>query len=62
MLRSVPLSVAFPLINVVHVLVPLGAKFFLHENISSKRWAGIGLIVCGVLLIIKPLVKAEQKL
>src|SRR6185437_14970405 len=27
-LRYVPLSIAFPLINVVHVLVPTGAHFF----------------------------------
>src|SRR5512146_399972 len=40
-LRFVPLSVAFPLINVVHVLVPLGAVLFLHEHVSSRRWFGI---------------------
>jgi len=61
-LRSVPLSVAFPLINVVHVLVPLGSVVFLGEHVSIRRWMGIGLIVCGVLLIVKPLVKAEEKL
>jgi undecaprenyl phosphate-alpha-L-ara4N flippase subunit ArnE len=61
-LRSVPLSVAFPLINVVHVLVPLGSMIFLHEHVSDRRWMGIGLIVCGVLLIVRPLVKAEEKL
>ena len=61
-LRSVPLSVAFPLINVVHVLVPLGAAVFLHEHVSAKRWLGISLIVLGVLAIIKPLVRAGQEL
>lgn len=61
-LRSVPLSVAFPLINVVHVFVPLGARLFLHEYVSIKRWAGISLIIIGALAIIKPLVQAEKKL
>ena len=41
-LRTVPLSIAFPLINVVHVLVPTGAHLFLHEVIPirlvARRW------------------------
>ena len=61
-LRSVPLSIAFPLINIVPALVPLGAWAFLGEYVSPKRWLGIGLIMCGVLAIIRPLVKAEEKL
>ena len=61
-LRSVPLSVAFPLVNVVHVFVPVGASIFLHEHVSDKRWLGISLIVLGVFAIIKPLIKAEEKL
>ena len=61
-LRTVPLSVAFPLINIVHALVPLGAWAFLGEVISRQRWLGIGLIMCGVLAIVRPLVKAEEKL
>lgn len=61
-LRSVPLSVAFPLINVVHVFVPLGAAVFLHEHVCAKRWLGISLIILGVFAIIKPLIKAEEKL
>jgi drug/metabolite transporter (DMT)-like permease len=61
-LRFVPISIAFPLINVVHVLVPLGSWLFLHEQISFQRWFGIGLIICGILLLIKPLIKAEERL
>ena len=61
-LRTVPLSIAFPLVNVVHVFVPLGASVFLHEHVSIKRWLGICLIILGVMAIVKPLVKAEEKL
>jgi len=61
-LRSVPLSVAFPLINVVHVFVPVGASIFLHERVMPKRWLGISLIILGVFAIIKPLIKAEERL
>ena len=61
-LRTVPLSIAFPLINVVHVLVPLGAAIFLHEHVSFARWMGITLIILGVLAIMKPVTHAEEKL
>jgi undecaprenyl phosphate-alpha-L-ara4N flippase subunit ArnE len=61
-LRFVSLSVAFPLINAVHIFVPVGSWIFLHEQISVRRWLGIGLIVCGILALIKPLMRAEEKL
>jgi multidrug transporter EmrE-like cation transporter len=61
-LRTIPLSIAFPLINVVHVFVPIGASIFLHEQVSLKRWLGISLIILGVLAIMKPVAKAEEKL
>lgn len=61
-LRFVPLSIAFPLINAVHVFVPVGSWIFLHEQISFRRWVGIGLILCGILALLKPLMRAEEKL
>jgi len=27
------------------------AKYFLKEHVSGLRWAGAGLVVCGVALI-----------
>ena len=61
-LRTVPLSIAFPLVNVVHVFVPLGASLFLHEHVSGRRWAGIALILLGILAVVKPVARAEEKL
>ena len=61
-LRFVPLGIAFALISVVHVLIPLGAWLFLHEAVSLRRWSGILMVLCGLLLILKPAVKAEQRL
>ena len=61
-LRFVPVSVAFPLINAVHLFVQIGAWQFLQENIALRRWIGIGLVVCGVLALIKPLMRAEEDL
>ena len=50
-LRHMPLSIAFALINIVHVLVPLGAWLILGESISVQRWMGIALVLCGTILV-----------
>jgi multidrug transporter EmrE-like cation transporter len=61
-LKYVPLGVAFALVNAAHVFVPIGAWLFLREPISLQRWVGIGLIVCGILLIARQAAAAEEKL
>lgn len=61
-LRHVPLSVAFSLINVVHVLVPVGAWAFLGESIHARRWLGIALVLAGILLVARPAARAEEGL
>src|SRR2546421_2785518 len=50
-LRFIPLTIAFPLSNFFHVLVPLASWFFLNEHISVQRWCGIALVLVGVLKI-----------
>jgi undecaprenyl phosphate-alpha-L-ara4N flippase subunit ArnF len=61
-LRWLPLGIAYALINVVHVLIPVGAWVFLRETVPLRRWAGISLVLGGLLLILKPVIRAEQKL
>ena len=61
-LRVMPLAIAFGLVNVVHVLVPLGAWAMLHESISTRRWIGIGLILAGVVALSRPAARAEEGL
>ena len=61
-LRTVPVSVAFSLISVIYLLVPLSSKVFLHEHISALRWAGIGLVLLGVVTVVRPLVRATEQL
>jgi drug/metabolite transporter (DMT)-like permease len=61
-LRRLPLSIAFPAINVVHVLIPIGCWLFLGESISLRRWIGIAFVVCGILLLARPFVNAEEQL
>ena len=53
-LRHLPLSIAYGLITIVQVLVPLGAWIFLGETISMHRWIGIGCVLCGTLLVPHP--------
>ncbi len=60
-LRHLPLSIAFALINIVHVLVPLGAWALLGETISVRRWLGIALVLCGTVVVASPAAKAEEK-
>jgi drug/metabolite transporter (DMT)-like permease len=61
-LRNVPLSIAFPLSNMVHVFVPLTSWLFLNEVISATRWIGIVLLVVGLLIVAKPFAHIEEKL
>jgi multidrug transporter EmrE-like cation transporter len=61
-LRRIPLSIAFPLSNVVHVLVPLSCWIFLGEHIPATRWYGIAVVILGLALVAKPVAKIEEKL
>jgi drug/metabolite transporter (DMT)-like permease len=61
-LKHIPLSVAFPLSNVVHVLVPLSCWIFLAEHISARRWCGIAIVIIGLAIVAQPVAKIEEKL
>lgn len=61
-LRYIPLSVAFPLSNVVHVLVPLSCWIFLNEQISIRRWCGIAIVIFGLAVVAQPAAQIEKKL
>ncbi len=60
--RALPLSVAFTLTNVTHVLIPLSCWVFLGEVITARRWAGIALVVTGLLVIAKPFAMVDSRL
>lgn len=45
------LSYVLPVTSIGYVLSALAGKLFLHEAISSWRWAGILLIMMGVALV-----------
>jgi drug/metabolite transporter (DMT)-like permease len=60
-LRFLPLGLAFTLTNGVHILVPLGAWFFLHEQLGSRRIEGIAVIIVGILFLAQSVAHAEEK-
>jgi drug/metabolite transporter (DMT)-like permease len=49
-LRSVPLSVAFPLYSLVFLLVPVAAHLLLDEPWSWNVLIGGGVIIVGVII------------
>ena len=61
-LRYIPLSIAFPLSRVVDILVPLSCWMILGEDISTRRWGGIALVIIGLALTAKPAAQLEEKL
>lgn len=60
-LRFLPLGLAFSLTNGVHILVPIGSWFFLHERLGPLRIAGISVIIIGILLLAQSVAHAEEK-
>jgi len=61
-LRYIPLSLAFPISQAVHVLIPLCSWIFLGEVIISLRWCGIALVSLGLLVVAKPVARLEERL
>ena len=61
-LRLLPLTQAYALSSIVHVLVPTAAWLFLNETISVGRATGITLVLGGILLVAAPAAKAEEEL
>jgi drug/metabolite transporter (DMT)-like permease len=45
------LSYVLPVTSVGYVLVALAGRVLLHEQITARRWTGIGLIMTGVALV-----------
>jgi drug/metabolite transporter (DMT)-like permease len=53
------LTYVLPATAVGYILMAVLAKFFLHENISPWRWAGIMLIALGVGFVTRGPAKTE---
>ena len=58
-LRVVPLYIAFPVTNLSHALIPLGAWVLLGERFGPVRAAGIALILVGTWFVARPASRRE---
>ena len=52
LLSQKDVSLVWPLTALGYVVTSLAAKFFLREDISCWRWAGVALIVAGAAVMI----------
>ena len=50
-LSRLQLSVAYPMLAMTYVLIPLASWLVLHEALSSWQWIGIALIFTGVVVV-----------
>jgi len=50
-LSRVPLSFAYPFVSFTYVMILLFDRFVLHQGVSGLRWAGVALIIGGILLV-----------
>jgi drug/metabolite transporter (DMT)-like permease len=49
-LRTLPLSLAYPLTALSYVIVPILSFLFLHEKISWQTVLGCGVIIVGIVI------------
>ncbi|MEH2176075.1 EamA family transporter [Nostoc sp.] len=54
-LRSVKLSIAYPLTSLNYVGILFGSYYFFHEVITLTRIVGVITIFLGVLLVVNPI-------
>jgi len=52
-LKRFELSVAYPLISISYVFGMLASVFIFHEVVPLTRWIGVGLIMIGVVFLVK---------
>ncbi|WP_442940815.1 EamA family transporter [Nostoc sp.] len=57
-LRSVKLSIAYPLTSLNYVGIFFGSYYFFNEVITPNRIAGVITIFMGILLVVIPLKKS----
>lgn len=50
-LSRTSLSLAYPFAGLTYVLTTLFARYVLHEKVTGLRWAGVMMIVVGIIII-----------
>lgn len=60
-LQILPLNIAFNLVNIEHVFIPIASHIFLDELISPMRIVGISIVLLGVWLIAETYCRVEER-
>ncbi|HGK7504266.1 4-amino-4-deoxy-L-arabinose-phosphoundecaprenol flippase subunit ArnE [Kluyvera cryocrescens] len=50
-LQQIPVSVAYPMLSLNFVWVTLAARIIWREPVSRRHWAGVALIIIGIMLV-----------
>jgi drug/metabolite transporter (DMT)-like permease len=50
-LSRTSLSFAYPFVALTYLIIVLVDRFVLHESVPPVRWAGVGLIMAGIVLV-----------
>jgi drug/metabolite transporter (DMT)-like permease len=53
-LQKVELGKAYPFMALAFVLVPLGSHFIFGERFNPQYFAGVALIIIGIVIVVKP--------
>ncbi|MEH2307982.1 EamA family transporter [Nostoc sp.] len=51
-LRTIPLSQAFPVLGLMYALIPIASHYLLKERVAFSQWLGISIIIAGVVLVV----------
>jgi undecaprenyl phosphate-alpha-L-ara4N flippase subunit ArnE len=51
-LRTIPLSQAFPVLGLMYALIPIASHYLLKEQVIFSQWLGISIIITGVVLVV----------
>jgi undecaprenyl phosphate-alpha-L-ara4N flippase subunit ArnE len=52
-LKHFELSLVYPLTSICYVFAMLAAVLIFHESVTPARWAGVALIMAGVILMVR---------
>ena len=50
-LQRLPVGIAYPMLSLNFVWVTLAARWIWHETVTWRHWAGIVLIMLGIVLL-----------
>jgi undecaprenyl phosphate-alpha-L-ara4N flippase subunit ArnE len=51
-LRTIPLSQAFPVLGLMYALIPIASHYLLKEQVIFSQWLGISIIITGVIMVV----------